>query len=86
MKLSDIPTSVLRPSNWQQWKVIAYRGKTGDIRLGQTFVRAHSEAEAVELGRKALKLTGIRGRFVANASPYYPWLDIALQGYVGYCG
>lgn len=64
------------------WKVIAYRGKNGDIRLGQTFVRATTEAQACELGKTALRMLGVRGRYVVNAHRYYPWFDHLTAGYV----
>jgi hypothetical protein len=83
VKSADIPAEVLRPPQWPMWRVFAYTGKRGDIQRGQTFVRASSEAQAVELGKSALRMLGIRGRYVVNASRYYPWLDTALQGY--YC-
>ena len=84
MRLTDLPPQVLRPQSWPMWVVIAYTGKTGNIHLGKTFVRADSESRACELGKSALRLIGVRGRFVVNAKPYYPWLDGALNGYVGY--
>jgi hypothetical protein len=84
IKVEDIPESVVRPKHWQMWRVIAYRGKTGDIHLGQTFVRAGSETQACELGETALRMLGVRGRYVVNASVYYPWLDRELHGYVGF--
>lgn len=84
VKSSDIPESVLRPPHWPMWRVFAYTGKRGDIHRGQTFVRAHSEAAAIELGKAALRMLGIRGRYVVNAIRYYPWLDPAFLGYHGY--
>jgi hypothetical protein len=82
--VSEIPQSVLRPQHWTMWKAIAYTGKTGDTKLGETFVRALSEESALVLGKSALRVIGIRGRFVVNVSPYYPWCDSALQGFLGY--
>ncbi len=78
----DIPQSVLYPAGWNQWRVVAYTGKRGDIQLGETFVRADSESAACELGKTALRLIGVRGRFVVNAKPYYPWFDPAMLGYI----
>lgn len=80
----DIPAEVLRPKDWTMWKVIAYRGKTGDVRLGETFVRAATESQARELGKSALRMIGVRGRYVVNASLYYPWFDSRLAGWVGF--
>jgi len=82
--IKDIPEEILRPSNWSMWEVVAYRGKSGDVHVAKTFVRAASERSACELGKSALRLLGVRGRYVVNAKVYYPWLDTALQGYVGF--
>lgn len=84
VKSSEIPAEVLRPPQWPMWRVTGYTGKRGDIRRGQTFVRADSESKAIELGKAALRMLGVRGRYVVNASRYYPWLDLALDGYYGY--
>ena len=80
----EIPESVLRPPNWPMWRVFAYTGKRGDKHLGETFVRAHDEASAIAIGKLALRLIGIRGRYVVNASRYYPWFDRKLAGFVSY--
>jgi hypothetical protein len=64
------------------WRVSAYTGKNRNIDLGDTFVRADSESHAKELGRKALRLTGVRGSFQVSVRPYYPWLDRDLLGFV----
>lgn len=82
-KFQGFTSSELRPSPWFTWRAVAYTGKRGDIKLGETFLRASTEAEALALGKSALRLIGVRGRFVVNVSPYYPWLDVAFQGYVG---
>jgi hypothetical protein len=84
IRSEDIPAEVLRPPNWRQWKVIAYTGKNGDVRRGQTFVLADTEAQACELGKAALRMLGIRGRYVVNAMRYYPWGDPAFFRYYGY--
>jgi hypothetical protein len=84
IKPADIPDSVMRPQVWTMWRVVAYTGKNGDRKLGETFVRAFSEQAAKEIGKVALRMTGIRGRYVVNASPYYPWRDLAFQGFIGY--
>jgi hypothetical protein len=68
------------------WKVIAYTGKRGDIHMGRTFVRASCESSAISTGKAALRLIGVRGRYVVNVSRYYPWLDRELAGYIGYSG
>jgi hypothetical protein len=65
-----------------QWKVTAYTGKNRDKVLGQSFVKACSESQAIELGRRALRLIGVRGRFQVSASPYSPLRDLAFLGYV----
>ena len=46
-----------------QWKVTAYTGKNRDKILGHSWVRASSEQQAIELGRRALRLIGVRGSF-----------------------
>lgn len=69
-------------TTWNQWRVVAYTGKRGDKHLGQTFVRADSEKQAVELGRSALRMLGVRGRYVVNARPYHPWHDISFLGFI----
>jgi hypothetical protein len=68
-----------------QWKVTAYTGKNRDKILGSTWVRAFTESDARELGRKALRLIGIRGRYQVSASPYSPLRDIAFLGFVVRC-
>lgn len=65
-----------------QYKVTAYTGKNRDKVLGHTWVKACSELQAVELGRRALRLIGVRGRFQVSASQYSPLRDIAFLGYV----
>jgi hypothetical protein len=83
-KAEDIPDEILKPKNWPMWRVIAYRGKSGDVHLAETFVRSSSELRAIEIGKSALRMLGVRGRYVVNASRYYPWLDRKLAGYVGF--
>lgn len=70
------------PIYWDQWKAVAYTGKRGDIRLGETFVRASDAIRAKELGKRALRLIGVRGRFVVNVVPYYPWLDPVMRRFI----
>jgi thermostable 8-oxoguanine DNA glycosylase len=69
-------------AGWVQWKVSAYTGKNRDINLGSTFVQADTEDAAKELGRSALRMIGVRGRYMVEARPYFPWKDIAFIGYV----
>jgi hypothetical protein len=69
-------------AGWDQWKVTTYTGKRRDIILGSTFVRARSEQHARELGKSALKLIGIRGKFNVSAAQYFPWRDIAFLNYI----
>lgn len=65
-----------------QWKVRAYTGKNRNIVLGCTYVRALTEAGAIELGRKALKIIGIKGRYQVEAIRYSPLHDLAFVGYI----
>lgn len=65
-----------------QWKVTAYTCKNRDVSLGCTFVRADSEDEAKLLGHKALKLTGVRGRFRVSVRRYEPWNDLAFRNFI----
>jgi hypothetical protein len=65
-----------------QWKVTAYTGKHRDKILGHSWVRASSEQQAIELGRRALRLIGVRGSFRVSASLYSPLGDYAFAGYV----
>jgi hypothetical protein len=65
-----------------QWKVTAYAGKNRNIILGHSWVRASSEQQAIELGRRALRLIGVRGLFRVSASLYSPLSDWAFAGYV----
>lgn len=65
-----------------QWVATAYAGKNRDIDLGKTFVRADSEDEARQLGHKALRLTGVRGRFRVSVRRYEPWRDLAFRGFI----
>jgi len=80
----DIPASVLRPQQWDKWEIKAYCGKSGDIHIGTTFVRAANEERAKELGKSALRLLGVRGRFVLNARQYFPWYVPAMAGFMGF--
>jgi len=82
--VKDIPVSVLRPEHWDKWEVKAFCGKSGDIHLGTTFVKADTEERAKELGKSALRLIGVRGRFVVNARHYLPWYDPAMAGFIGF--
>ena len=68
------------PSN--QWQVIAYAGKNRDVMLGRSYVRAASESQAMELGKSALRLIGVRGRFRVQVVPYAPWKDWAFAGFI----
>lgn len=68
--------------HYDQWRVTAYRGKNGDIKAGETFVRADSESRAKEIGKTALRQIGISGRFVVNVRPYRAWRDLAFLGYI----
>jgi hypothetical protein len=65
-----------------QWKVTAYTGKNRDIVLGHGYVRAVTESQAVELGKRALRLIGIGGRYQVSARPYSPLADYEFHGYV----
>jgi hypothetical protein len=83
-RVEDIPANVLRPEKWDRWEVKAFTGKSGDIHLGTTFVRADNEEKAKELGKSGLRLIGVRGRFVVYASHHLPWYDSAMAGFVGF--
>lgn len=61
-----------------RWKVIAYTGKRGEVRLGESYVRARSEEHARDVGRQAFKLRGLRGRFCVHALRYDPAQDREL--------
>ena len=67
---------------WRQWKVIAYTGKNRNIKLGSSYVLADSEREAMQLGRRALRLIGVRGSFQVSASQYNPLGDLAFAGFI----
>lgn len=83
-RIEDIPASILRPVHWDQWEVRAFTGKSGDVHLGTTFVRCETIERAAELAKSALRLIGVRGRFVVNVKPYLPWYDSAFVGYIGF--
>ena len=65
-----------------QWKVTAYTGKNRNVLLGSSYVRADSESQALELGKRALRLIGVRGSFRVSASRYDPLRDLAFSGFV----
>ena len=65
-----------------QWQVIAYAGKNRDVMLGRSYVRAATELQAMELGKTALRLIGVRGRFQVQALRYSPWKDWAFAGFI----
>ena len=67
-----------------QWQCEAYSGKKRQT-FRKTWVRACSEREAMELGRRAFRLLGVRGKFFVSASPYRPERDIAFIGYLAAC-
>ncbi len=69
-------------ATWDQWQVHAYRGKRGEIKLGNTFVRAKNEEDAKRIGKEAMKILGVRGQFFVWAAPYYPWRDLKFNGYI----
>ena len=69
-----------------QWEVAAYTGKNRDKVLGRTWVRAISESQAMDLGRRALRITGVRGSFRVEAFRYSPLHDLAFLGYVSQVG
>jgi len=64
------------------WKVTAYTGKRRDKILGSTYVRADTEDKAKEIGRKALRLIGIKGKYQVSAAVYRPENDWAFFGYL----
>ena len=65
-----------------QWKVTAYTGKNRNVLLGSSYVRADSESQAIDLGKRALRLIGIRGEFRVSASRYDPLRDLAFKGFI----
>lgn len=69
-------------TNPGQWQVIAYSGKNRNRILGKSYVRASTAAEAVDLGRSALRLIGVRGRFNVDAIPYSPLRDWEFSGFI----
>ena len=66
----------------RQWKVTAYTGKNRNVLLGSSYVLADSESEAIDLGKQALRLIGVRGTFRVSATRYNPLRDLAFQGFV----
>lgn len=66
----------------ERWKVIAYTGKNRDKILGSTYVLAETEEKAMELGKTALRLIGIRGQFRVQALIYHPWRDPWIAQFV----
>lgn len=65
-----------------QWKVTAYTEKNRNVLLGASYVRADSESQAIDLGKRALRLIGIRGAFRVSASRYDPLRDLAFNGFI----
>jgi hypothetical protein len=65
-----------------QWKVTAYTGKNRNVLLGSSYVRADNESQAIDLGKRALRLIGVRGAFRVSASRYDPLRDLAFKGFV----
>ena len=66
----------------QRWKVIAYTGKNRDVILGNSYLLAETEAKAMELGKSALRLIGIRGQFRVQALIYHPWRDPWIRQFI----
>jgi hypothetical protein len=66
----------------RQWKVTAYTGKNRNVLLGSSYVLADSESKAIDLGKQALRLIGVRGTFRVSATRYSPLRDLAFQGFV----
>lgn len=69
-------------TNLGQWQVIAYSGKNRNVVLGKSYVRAATAAQAVDLGKSALRLIGVRGRFNVDAIPYSPLGDWSFSGFI----
>jgi hypothetical protein len=65
-----------------QWKVTAYTGKNRNVQLGSSYVLAQSESKAIELGKRALRLIGIRGQFRVSAALYDPTKDWEFNGFI----
>ena len=66
----------------EQWQIIAYTGKNRNVIVGRTYVRAATASKAIELGRAALRLIGVRGRFNVEAVAYDPSSDWAFSGFI----
>lgn len=66
----------------EQWQIIAYAGKNRNVIVGRTYVRAATASEAIDLGRSALRLIGVRGRFNVEAVAYDPSSDWAFSGFI----
>lgn len=64
------------------WKATAYTGKNRDKILGHTYVRAATESQAIDLGRRALRLIGIKGRYQVSVRQWSPLQDFDFHSYV----
>ena len=78
----DSSEQLIQAIAWRQWKVVAYTGKRRDVVLGESFVLADTEEKAMELGKTALRLIGIRGQFRVQALRYFPWRDWRFAGFI----
>jgi hypothetical protein len=82
IRAEDIPAEVLMPEDWPLWRVTAIReGKA----CQSTFIRSReTQGRIQELGKRALRMLGVRGRYVVKVSQYFPWLDPELSGHFVY--
>lgn len=83
IRSEDIPAEVLMPDDWPLWRATAVRdGKHCE----STFIRSqrNEEQHIADLGKRALRMLGVRGRYSVKVSRYFPWLDPAISGHVIY--
>jgi len=82
IKAEDIPQKIMAPKDWPLWRVTAIReGKA----CQSTFIRSHDTQDRIqELGKRALRMIGVRGRYTVKVSQYFPWLDPVLSGHFVY--
>lgn len=65
-----------------KWEVKAYRGKNRDVDLGTSWVTADTERQAIELGKRAMRMIGVRGQFRVSVRLYRPECDRAFLGFI----
>jgi hypothetical protein len=82
IRAEDIPQEVIAPQDWTLWRVTAVReGKA----CQSTFIRSHkAQDEIEEIGKRALRMAGVRGRYAVKVTQYFPWLDPVMAGHFVY--